>query len=273
MTIHKLTLILGFLAFILLTSFDDSEFPSLPKIKSVREWREWADTTEKHDKIKWLKSERHYYPNGELQQTLYVEYKGDTTDLRIYKLNKDSTIKKEIWYNKFFKKWMDGDSYYYNKGVKLPYMSKDKNKYKCYYAYNSQGKIISKRLSNDKDENFAEYEYTFDTTGLMIQQIEFDFFGGQRDEKRIHVYEYERNEKGKVIKRETYFIPHQTKESVTKTDKLGNQKTTYYGFTSKTKTITEIIYYNDKGERTKKIEYDRYNKPQFIWTYDYEYFK
>ena len=60
---------------------------------------------------------------------LYVEYKGDTTDLRVYKLNKDSTVKKEIWYNKFLKKWMDGDTYYYNKGKKLPYMTNDQNNY------------------------------------------------------------------------------------------------------------------------------------------------
>ena len=44
MTTQKLTLILGLLAFLVLTSFDDPEFPSLPKIKKVTEWREWADT-------------------------------------------------------------------------------------------------------------------------------------------------------------------------------------------------------------------------------------
>jgi hypothetical protein len=270
---QKLTLILGLFAFIVLASFDDPDFPSLPKIKSIKEWKEWADTTEKHDKIKWLKSERHYYPSGELQQSLYVEYNGDTTDLRIYLLDKDSTIKKEIWYNKFLKKWMNGDTYYYNKGVKSPFMTRNNDKYKCYYTYDSEGKITGKRHSNDKDQNFAEYEYTFDSTGLIIQQIEFNFFDGKRDEKRVYVYEYEKNKKGQVIKKETYFVPNYTKESIKKTDKQGNQKTTYYGLTAKTKTITETIYYNEKGERTKKIEYDRDDKPQFIWTYEYEYYK
>jgi len=47
-------------------------------------------------------------------------------------------------------------------------------------------------------------------------------------------------------------VPHQTQESVAKTDKQGNQRTSYYGFTAKTKTVTETIYYNDKGELTKK---------------------
>jgi hypothetical protein len=272
MKTNKLTLIFGLLAVIMLTSFDDPDFPKIPKIKSIIEWREWADTT-KYKEPKWLKSKREYYSNGELSNTLFFGSKGDTTDLRNYKLNKDSTLKKEIWYNKFLKKWMDGDTYHYNKGEKLPFMSKDNNKYKCFYTYNNQGKIIGKRRSDDKDENFAEYEYTYDSTGLIIQQVEFDFFGGQRDEKRVYVYEYERNEKGQVLKKETFFVPHHTKESVTKTDKQGNQKTTYYGFTAKTKTITETIYYNDKGERIKKIEYDRDDKPQFIWTYDYEYYK
>lgn len=272
MKTQKLTFILGLLAFLVLTSFDDPDFPSLPKIKKVTEWREWADTI-KYKEPKWLKSTREYYENGELKNMLYVEANGDTTALRIYKLDKDSILKKDIWYNKFLKKWMDGDTYYYNKNEKLPYMTKDNNKYKCYYTYDNKGNIIGKRLADDKNENFAEYEYIYDTTGLMIQQIEFDFFDGQRDEKRVYVYEYEKNAKGQIVKKETYFVPHHTKESVTKTDKQGNQKTTYYGFTANTKTITETIYYNDKGERTKKIEYDRDDKPQFIWTYEYEYYK
>ncbi len=84
---------------------------------------------------------------------------------------------------------------------------------------------------------------------------------------------YEKNEAGQIIKKESYFVPTFTKESITKTDKHGNQKTTYNGFTAKTKTINETIYFNDKGERIKKIEYDRDDKPQFIWTYEYEYYK
>ena len=269
---QKLITVFGITVFVMLTSFNDPEFPAPPKIKSVKEWREWADKAN-HDQTKWLKSERLYYPNGKLQQTLYVESNGDTTDLRIYKLNKDSTLKGEIWYNRFLKKWMDGDTYYYNKGQKLPYMSKGSDKYKCYYTYNNQGEIISRRHADDQNKNFSEYEYTFDSTGLIIQQIEFDFFDGQRDEKRVYVYQYEKGDKGQVVKRETFFVPHHTTESVTKTDKQGNQKTSYYGFTAKSKTLTETIYYNDRGERMRKIEYDRDDKPQFIWTYDYAYYK
>ncbi|MBK9733117.1 MAG: hypothetical protein IPO83_17835 [Chitinophagaceae bacterium] len=271
MKITKLIFLFGLLAVMLLASFDDPEFPKLPKIKSIIEWRAWADTT-KYKEAKWMKSKREYYMNGELSTTLFFGSKGDTTDLRIYKLNKDSSLKMEIWYNKFLKKWMDGDTYYYNKGETLPFMSKDNDKYKCFYTYDNQGNIIGKRLSDDKDENFAEYEYTYDTTGLLIQQVEFDFFDGQRDMKRIYVYEYEKNETGQVLKMDAFFVPHHTNESVTRTDKQGNQKTTYYGFTAKAKTNTETIYYNDKGERTQKIEYDRDNKPQFIWTYDYAYY-
>lgn len=253
-------------------SFDDPEFPKLPKIKSIIEWKEWADTT-KYKELKWLNTKREYYENGELSRTLFLGYKGDTTGLRMYKLNKDSTLKKDIWYNIFLKKWMEGDTYYYHKGEKLPFMSKDKDKYSCFYTYDKQGNIIGKRLSNNKNQNFAEYEYTYDTTGFIIQQIEFDFFDDQREVKSVFVYEYERNEAGQVIKKDVFYVPQHTNERVTKTDKKGNQKTTYYGFTAKTTSITETIYYNDKGERTKKIEYDRDNKPKFIWTYDYEYYK
>ncbi|MBK8874630.1 MAG: hypothetical protein IPN13_12180 [Bacteroidetes bacterium] len=90
--------------------------------------------------------------------------------------------------------------------------------------------------------------------------------------KRVYVYEYEKNNAGQVIKKK-FFCSHHTQESITKTDKQGNQRTTYYGFTAKTKTVTETIYYNDKCEQTKKIEYDRENRPSIIWTYDYEYLK
>ena len=274
MKTHNLTLIIGLLSTILLTSFvDDPDFPFLPKIKTITEWKEWADTTKYHESKKWLKSRREYYPNGQLQQMLYVEYNGDTTDLRVYKLNKDSTIKKDISYNKFLKKWVDGDTYYYKKGGKLPCMTNDQNNYKCYYTYDNKGQIIGKLLKDDEKKSFAEYQYIYDTTGLMVQQIEFDFFAGQREEKRDYVYEYKKNNNGQVIKKEVFFVPHHTQESVTKTDKQGNQRITYYGFTAKTKTIMETIYYKNKGERTKKIEYDRDDKPLFIWTYDYEYYK
>jgi hypothetical protein len=106
----------------------------------------------------------------------------------------------------------------------------------------------------------------------MIKQTEFDFFGGKRDVKRNYVYEYEKDSNGIVIRKENFFVPHTTEQSITKTDNQGNQKTTFYGFTAKEKKMMEIIFYNSKGERIKKIEYDRENKPQFIWTYDYEYY-
>ncbi len=148
MKTQKPKFLIKLLSIILLTSFvDDPDFPSLPKIKTITEWREWADTSKNHERKKWLKSRREYYPNGQLQQRLYVEYEGDTTDLRVYKLNKNSTIKKDIWYNKYLKKWMDGDTYYYNKGEQLPYMTNDQNNYKCYYTYDNHGNIIGKRLT------------------------------------------------------------------------------------------------------------------------------
>jgi hypothetical protein len=265
-------LLLGLLTVLLLTSFDDKDFPILSKIKSITEWKEWADTN-KYNSPQWIKSKREYYSNGELSGILHLGLKGDTTTLLTYILNKDSTLKKEKWYNIFLHKWIAGDSYYYNKGEKYPYMSKDKAKHKCYYTYNNQRKIIAKRFSGDKGENFAEYEYTFDSSGLMVQQIEFDCLGGQRDERRIYVYEYEKNSKWQVIKKETFLVPHTAKESITKTDKFGNQKTSYYGFSAKEKTLTETVLYNTKGERTKKIEYDRDGKPQFISTYDYQYYQ
>ncbi|MBN2728552.1 MAG: hypothetical protein JXR53_04945 [Bacteroidales bacterium] len=275
MTTNKITLLLiGLLSTILLSSFlDDPDFIPSPNIKTVTEWREWADTTKYHESKKWLKSRREYFPNGQIKQLLYVEYNGDTTSLRVYKLNEDSTIENYIWYNNNLKKWMDGDTYYYNKGEKLPYMTKNQNNYYCFYTYNSNRQLIGKLLKDDKKTSFAEFEYTYDITGLMIQQIEYDFFDGQREEKRAYIYEYEKNNAGQVIKKDVFFVPHHTQESVTKTDKQGNQRTTYYGFTASTKTIMETIYYNKKGERTKKIEYDRENKPSIIWTYDYEYYK
>jgi hypothetical protein len=266
------SLLLGFLAVLFLSSFDDTDLPILPGIKSITEWKEWADTN-KCNSPKWIKSKREYYSNGELSGILYLGLKGDTTTLRTYILNKDSTLKKEKSYNIFLHKWMPEDSYYYNKGEKHPYMSKDNNNNKCYYNYNNQWKMIAKRFSGDKGENYAEYEYTYDSSGLMVQQIEFDCLGGQRDERRIYVYEYEKNNKGQVIKKETFLVPHTTKESITKTDKFGNQKISYYGFTTKEKALTETVLYNIKGERTKKIEYDSNGKPQFIRTYDYAYYQ
>lgn len=265
-------LLMSILLLLLLTGFDDPDFPSLPKLKSVTEWREWADTSENHEKSKWLKSKREYFPNGELRQVLYVEYNGDTTGLTQYKLNRKSRIKKDIWYNRFLNKWMQGDRYYYKKGETQPYMTKDQDKYRCFYNYDLQKRIRSRRLVDSKRKAFVEYEFMYDSTGLMNQQIEYDFFDDQRDVKRVYVYEYEKDDQGRVIKKESYFVPHTNKESVTKTDKQGNQRTTYYGFTAKDKTLMETVFYNEKGERIRKIEYDRDNRPQFISTYHYEYF-
>ncbi|MES2765823.1 MAG: hypothetical protein V4642_08145 [Bacteroidota bacterium] len=268
----QLLLISGLLA---LTSFVDNNvnFPPLPKIKSVTEWRQSVDTTYINERAKWLKSQRLYYPNGKLQQTLYVEYNGDTTDLRIYKLTKDSLVKEEIWYNSFSKKWMNDDKYYYNKGEKLPVYTADEDGYTTYYRYNPSGQIINKRLSDDMKQNFGEHEYIYDTNNLLIQHTEYDFFGGKKEKKNVYVYEYEMNENGQMIKRNAYFIPHTAKEPTNKTDNQGNQKTTYYPLHTKTKKITETIFYKDNGERVKKIEYDRRSQPQIISTYDYEYYQ
>lgn len=267
-------LLIGLLNILFLTSFVDAQdFPALPKIKTITEWKEWADTSIFHESKKWLKSKMEYYPNGQLQKTLHVQYNGDTTNLRVYKLNRDSTIEKEVSYNPFQKEWRDYQTYYYNRGEIQPYMTISQDNYKCYFKYDVKGQLIGKLFKDNDGNDFAEYEYTYDTNGLMVQQIEYDFFDGQREEKRVYVYEYEKNDAEQVIKEEVFFVPNHTQESVTKTDKQGNQRTTFYGFTAKTKTVMETIYYNCKGERTKKIEYDRDNKPLIIWTYDYEYYK
>jgi hypothetical protein len=265
---------LGLIATILLSGFvEEIDFPYIKDLKSVTEWRQWADTTKPHDSKRWLKSQRVYYPTGQLKTILYVEFNGDTTSLREYSLNKNGTIDKDIWYNRFLKKWMRGDEYFYKKKETLPYMYKDKNNYKCFLAYDAGKRLISKKHVDDNNESFAAYEYTYDTAGLMIQQIEYDFFDGERQVRRIYVYEYEKNHRGQVTKKETYFVPSHESDEEVRTDKKGNQMITYYGFTAKEKTLTETIYLNEKGERMKKIEYDRKGNPEFIWTYDYEYYK
>lgn len=277
MITKKLTIAIGFFSIILLTSFiEDPDFYALPKIKTIVEWEEWASTSEFYTPEKWLKSRREYYPNGEFKQTFSVGYNNDTIALQIYELNEDSTIKKEIWYNKFLKKWMDGDTYYYNKGETKPYMKNNPNEinsFKWHYTYNNRKQLINRLLKDDWNENFTEFEYTYDTTGLLIQQIEYGFFDNQREEKTKHVYEYEKDNAGRVIKKQVFYVPHHTKEIVTKTDKEGNQMTTYYGFASKEKVNTETIYYNDTGEQIKKVKYDRQGIPSTIGTYEYEYYK
>jgi hypothetical protein len=266
-------LFLAIVSIVLLCSYvGDLGFPPLPKIKAITEWRQWADSSQHENKEPWLKSKREYYPNGELKQSLYVELDGDTTDLRKYELNKDSLTKQEVWYNKYLHKWIKSDYYHYEKGTRVPSYSIDEDKYRVNYTYNQDNQLIDQVLLDDKHKRFAEYEYMYDTTGLLIQKIEYDFFDDKRDLKRIYAYIYARKENGKVWKMDSYFVPFTNEESVTKTDKKGNVKTTYYGFTAKEKSILETIYYNDKGERTQKVEYDREDKPEFIWTYDYEYY-
>ncbi|MBX3163480.1 MAG: hypothetical protein KF900_03295 [Bacteroidetes bacterium] len=270
----KVIITLGLFSIILLSSFvDDFDFPHLTNLKSVKEYKQWADTTKTHEKDKWLKSHRVYYPTGQIKQVLYIEYNGDTTSLRQYSLNKNGTVDKDIWYNRFLKKWMKGDEYVYRKNEQLPYMYKDKNNYKCYFIYDANGKLLNKKHSDNKNEDFAEYEFFYDTIGLLMQQIEYGFFGGEKHIKRVYVYEYEKDQDNKVIKRETFFVPSHKSDVEIRTDKKGNQMTTYYGFTAKDKTLTETIYFNTKGERTKKIEYDRQGQPQFVWTYEYEYYE
>lgn len=264
-----LTLILTCL---LLTSFDDPDFPPLPEIKSVTEYKEWADKTETHEKEKWLKSKRDYFQNGQLQSKLYVEYNGDTTSLTVYELNRDSLIIKDTWYNRFLKKWMKGKKYTYDKGMTLPSMTETKGNYKCFYKYNDDFQIIEIRHVDNKDKDFGTYQFTFDSSGLMIQQVEFDFFGTTKYVKRVYVYEYEKNENGQVIKQETFFVPTTDKDKEVRTNEKGEQMVTYYGFTAKTKTLMETVHLNEKGERTKKETYDREGNVQFIWTYKYEYY-
>ena len=255
-----------------LTSFDDPEFPPLPNIKSVTEYKQWADKAETHEKEKWLKSKRDYYPNGELKSKLHVEYNGDTTSLRVYELNKDSVIIKDTWYNRFLKKWIKGDIYIYDKGESLPSMTKDKENYKCYYKYDEQHRVIERRHVDNNDKDFGTYHFSFDSIGLMIQQVEFDFFGTTKYVKRVYVYEYEKNDKGQVIKQESFFVPTSEKEKEVRTNEKGEQMITYYGFTANTKTLTETVYFNEKDERIRKETYDRGGKVQFIWTYKYEYY-
>jgi hypothetical protein len=255
-----------------LTSFDDIEFPPLSKIKSVTEYKEWADKSETHEKEKWLKSTRDYYPNGKLKRKLYVEYNGDTTSLIAYELNKDSLIIKDTWYNRFSKKWKKGDTYSYDFGETSPSMTKDQGDYKCYYKYDEHQRIIERRHVDNNDKDFGTYQFSFDSDGLMVQQVEFEFFGTTKFVKRVYVYEYVKNEKGRIIKQQTFFIPTNTKEKEERTNEKGEQLIVYYGYTAKTKTLTETVFFNENNERIKKETYDREGNPQFIWTYKYEYY-
>ncbi|MCB0855342.1 MAG: hypothetical protein KDD63_24130, partial [Bacteroidetes bacterium] len=225
-----------------------------------------------HEKEKWLKSKRGYYPNGQLQSKLYVEYNGDTTSLTVYELNKDSLIIKDTWYNRFLKKWMKGKKYSYDKGMSLPSMTETRDHYKCYYKYNDELKIIERRHVDNNNQDFGTYQFSFDSTGLMIQQVEFDFFGATKYVKRVYVYEYEKNDKGQVIKQETFFVPTTDQEKEVMTNEKGEQMIIYYGFAARTRTLTDTVFLNEKGERTRKETYDREGNVQFIWTYKYEYY-
>jgi hypothetical protein len=144
--------------------------------------------------------------------------------------------------------------------------------YKNYFLYDKQGRIIDKRQTRDDDESYRAYTYTYDSTGLMVMQIEYDYFDGKRDESRRYVYEYEKDTNGNLIKKNILFVQNPQEESNSKTDKEGNVKTTYYPSHTKNKSIMETIFYNAKGEMIKKIEYDRKDKPSFIRTYLYEYY-
>ena len=204
---QKLACLFGLLSIVLLTSFaDDPDFPQLPKIKTITEWKEWADTSQYHESKKWLKSRREYYPNGEIQRKLYVGYEGDTTDLRIYNLNKDSTIDKEIWYNKFLNEWIEGNNYFYYDGEKHPYMTSNQDNYKCHYSYDINGRLAGKLFKEDNNISFAEHEYNYDANGLLVGQIEYDFFNEQREVTNVYVYSYEKNSTGQVIKKEMFLV-------------------------------------------------------------------
>lgn len=270
---RTLRYILPILTISILTGFDDIDFQPLPKIKVIKEWREWADKSKSHESDKWLKSKREYYTNGNLKSRLFLDYKGDTTGMTIYELGKDSLIVKETWYNTVLKKWMKGDKYKYEKGDLLPYLTESKDGYKCFYKYDKDWNIIERRHIDDKNLDFGTFEFIYDSTGLLIQEIEYDFFGSEKFIKRQYVYEYEKDSFGKVIKQDKYFVPSSDKETEIKTNDKGEQMTIYRGYTAKMKSIIETLYFNQLGERVKMIEYDRDDKPQFIRTYEYEYYK
>ncbi len=248
----------------------DPDFPPLRGVKTMYEWKQWADT-EEYDNSRWLKSRRHYYPNGELQETFYVEAEGDTTELREYTLSTDSLVIRDRWYNDILDTWMDGYTYYYRDRSRQPYKTQDPDGWSCHYTYDNGGRVTRKILEDTEKNRFAEYEYTFDSSGWLTQTIEYDFFGDTRDISRIYVYTYERTAEG--YRCDQFFNPHTTEEHVTRTNDQGETQVMYYGFNPKTSSLLESVFFNTAGERVKKIEYDRREKPQFIWTYEFKYYK
>ena len=244
----------------------------LPKVKRVDEYREWADKSENHEVGKWLKSQTEYYPNGKLKSQLFLDSEGDTINMRKYTLGKDSIIVSDIWYNRILKKWMKGDIYKYEKGQTQPYLTESKDGYQCFYQYDKEGNRIEKRHVDDRGSDFGTYEYTYDSVGWMVQEVEYDFFGSERYIKRRYIYVYERDAQGKVSRQDKYFVPVSEKETETKVNDLGEQMTIYRGFSAKTKALMESVFFNPEGERTKLIEYDREDKPSFIRTYVYTYY-
>lgn len=269
---RKYNLLWMLLGIYLLVGFCPPEF-SLSKIKKLRIWRAWADTTS-YREPKWLVTQSVFYPNGEEKRRFSLEYQTrDTIELRIFTLNKDSTPHKEFSYNRFIKKWQQTAYYLYRPGQKHPYSANTQFGYKRQYTYDAKGRETNVLLINDHDQPFHEYVTIYDVSGLVVQESEFRYFNGHRDDEFRKVYEYVKDAQGRVLQKESFYVPIDGPEPTVEVDKQGTQKITYHGSTTMQKSRLETVYYNQKGELVKTVEYDLDGKPQFIWTYEYEYYR
>ncbi|QIX63338.1 hypothetical protein HER32_20035 [Hymenobacter sp. BT18] len=267
----KTDLLAGCLMLLLLTGFSTPK-PALRKTKSVTTWKAWADTTTQ-GRAKWMVVKCEFYPNGELKRKLSLGYEGDTVGLSVYKLNRDSTLQAETWYNKYLKKWMPGSSYIYRRGEKRPFMVKERFDYASYCTYDAQGKEVAHRIVNERKEPIYDYEYQYDASGWLIRSSMFRFFNGERDDEQREIWEYTKNEKGQVIQADVFAVNTLPLGPTVKTDKNGNKKITYSSTGANTKSLLRTEYYNQRKELTKTVEYDLEAKPQFAKTYEYEYYQ
>jgi hypothetical protein len=246
---------------------------TLPKIKTLRVWKAWADTM-KYPEHKWLVTQNEFYPNGEQKRKFSLEYQTkDTLGLMRFVLGKDSTLYKVFSYNKYTKKWQQTAQYFYHPGQKHPYLANTQFGYKTRYSYDAQGREISSQLINDHNEIFHEYVTSYDASGLVTQESEFRYFNGHRDDESRKIYEYVKDAQGRVLQKEAFYVPATGPEPTIEVNKQGTQKITYHGSATMEKKRIETVYYNQKGELIKTVEYDLDGKPQFIWTYEYEYYR
>ena len=259
------------LLLLLLTGFKAPK-PGLTKVKRLTVWRAWADTTEHHEQLKWLEVKSEFYPNGELKRKLSFGYAGDTTGLTEYHLNADSTLKDDIWYNKYLKQWMPGSQYVYHPHMKQPYMAHERFGYTSYYTYDAKGHQTNLRMVNERKEPIFEYVYRYDADGLLTQDSEFRFFNGQRDDEKRTVYVYTKNSKGQVVQRDKRYVPTQGPGPVVKTNRQGVTKITYHGGTNTPALLLEREYYNERQEVVRMDEFPHDNKLEFVTTYEYEYY-